>query len=100
MHITVRSAALPQRSWRSSSPDNQKPEYSVEDLAAMAVWLILLRAKRREPYVCERETHMSNNEAAQLTEADLEAIEARCAGSTPAPWRSYVEGRDHTSGSS
>jgi hypothetical protein len=43
---------------------------------------------------------MSNNEAAQLTEADLEAIEARCAGSTPAPWRSYVEGRDHTSGSS
>jgi hypothetical protein len=38
----------------------------------------------------------------QLTEGDeeLDAIRARCDEATPPPWRSLVEGRDHTSGSS
>jgi hypothetical protein len=27
----------------------------------------------------------------------LDAIERRCAAATPGPWKSYVEGRDHTS---
>lgn len=31
---------------------------------------------------------------------DLRAIEQRCAAARPAPWRSIIEGRDHTSGSS
>jgi hypothetical protein len=34
-----------------------------------------------------------------LTEAELRAIRARCDAATPAPWRSYIEGRDHTSAS-
>ncbi len=29
----------------------------------------------------------------------LEAIEQRCKGARKSPWVSYVEGRDHTSGS-
>ncbi len=38
----------------------------------------------------------------QLTEADqeLDEISARCDEATPSPWRSFVEGRDHTGGSS
>jgi hypothetical protein len=37
----------------------------------------------------------------QLTEDDeLDAISARCDEATPPPWRSLVEGRNHTSGSS
>jgi hypothetical protein len=38
----------------------------------------------------------------QLAEADddLDEISARCDEATPPPWRSFVEGRDHTSGSS
>ena len=35
-----------------------------------------------------------------LTEAGLEAIEARVKACTPGPWFSYIEGRDHTSGDS
>ncbi len=35
-----------------------------------------------------------------LTDEDIEAIRARCAAATSGPWRSYVEGRDHTSGDS
>lgn len=31
---------------------------------------------------------------------DIDAIRARCGGATRGPWRSYVEGRDHLSGSS
>ena len=30
----------------------------------------------------------------------LAAIERRCDEATPGPWKSYVEGRDHTSGGS
>jgi hypothetical protein len=30
----------------------------------------------------------------------LDEIERRCAAATPGPWKSYVEGRDHTSGDS
>jgi len=36
----------------------------------------------------------------EFTDKDLEAIRARCEAASPAPWVSYVEGRDHTSGSS
>lgn len=35
-----------------------------------------------------------------LTNADLDQIEARLRAATPGPWKSFVEGRDHTSGSS
>jgi hypothetical protein len=31
---------------------------------------------------------------------DLASIEARCDRASPGPWRSMIEGRDHTSGSS
>ncbi len=34
------------------------------------------------------------------TEAELDEIRARCDAATAPPWRSFVEGRDHTSGSS
>ena len=30
---------------------------------------------------------------------DLAAVRQRCAMATPGPWKSYIEGRDHTSGS-
>ena len=33
-----------------------------------------------------------------MTEAELEAIQARCERVTSGPWVSFVEGRDHTSG--
>jgi hypothetical protein len=36
---------------------------------------------------------------ALAAEALLE-IEQRCARATPGPWKSYIEGRDHTSGDS
>jgi hypothetical protein len=35
-----------------------------------------------------------------LTDTELEQIQSRCDAATPGPWKSYVEGRDHTSGSS
>lgn len=35
-----------------------------------------------------------------LTDTYLDEIRARCLASTPGPWRSYIEGRDHESGSS
>lgn len=35
-----------------------------------------------------------------LTDEELEAIARRVAAAQPGPWRSFVEGRDHTSGSS
>lgn len=35
-----------------------------------------------------------------LTDAELDAIEERCAAATPGPWKSFVEGRDHDSGDS
>ena len=31
---------------------------------------------------------------------DMDAIRQRCDRATPGPWKSYVEGRDHDSGSS
>jgi hypothetical protein len=36
----------------------------------------------------------------KLTNADLDEIEARLQAAAPGPWKSFVEGRDHTSGSS
>jgi len=34
----------------------------------------------------------------ELTDAELDAIEARAEASLPGPWEASVEGRDHTSG--
>jgi hypothetical protein len=36
----------------------------------------------------------------ELTNAELDAIEARLRAAAPGPWKSFIEGRDHTSGSS
>jgi hypothetical protein len=35
-----------------------------------------------------------------LSEEELQRIERLCAATTPGPWKSFVEGRDHESGSS
>jgi hypothetical protein len=35
-----------------------------------------------------------------LTDENIQEIRKRCGKATPGPWRSFVEGRDHTSGSS
>ena len=35
-----------------------------------------------------------------ITAAELTAMKRRCAAARPGPWKSYIEGRDHTSGSS
>ena len=40
---------------------------------------------------------MSGKEA--MDPAELEVIRNRCAQATPGPWKSFIEGRDHTSGS-
>lgn len=34
-----------------------------------------------------------------MNSAELDRIEARCQAVTPGPWQSYIEGRDHESGS-
>jgi len=34
-----------------------------------------------------------------MNDEELAAIEARCDAATPGPWKSYIEGRDHDSGS-
>ena len=39
-------------------------------------------------------------EISALSQEDLEEISSRCQGATAGPWTSYVEGRDHESGSS
>ncbi|PPC90066.1 MAG: hypothetical protein CTY34_09140 [Methylobacter sp.] len=41
-----------------------------------------------------------DNNGQFLTDDELESIVSRCNAATPGPWISYVEGRDHTSGSS
>ena len=43
---------------------------------------------------------MNSNEGTRLTTSEIVEIQNRCAGASPGPWRSMVEGRDHTSGSS
>lgn len=35
-----------------------------------------------------------------LSDGELDEMMRRCAAATPGPWRSYLEGRDHTSGDS
>lgn len=35
-----------------------------------------------------------------ISEHELREIIVRCNAASPGPWKSYVEGRDHTSGSS
>lgn len=34
-----------------------------------------------------------------LDESELEIMRERCNAASPGPWRSFIEGRDHTSGS-
>lgn len=34
-----------------------------------------------------------------ITEKELKEIELRCSQAQPAPWKAYIEGRDHESGS-
>ena len=33
------------------------------------------------------------------TDAELDAIDRACNAATPGPWKSFIEGRDHTGGS-
>ncbi len=35
-----------------------------------------------------------------ISDEELEEIRLRCEAATPGPWTSYIEGRDHSSGSS
>ena len=35
-----------------------------------------------------------------MTDEEISQIEGRYAAATPGPWQSFIEGRDHTSGSS
>lgn len=35
-----------------------------------------------------------------ITKQELQEIIRRCNAASPGPWKSYIEGRDHTSGSS
>jgi hypothetical protein len=39
------------------------------------------------------------HENESISDAELDAIEARSNAATPGPWKSYLEGRDHKSGS-
>ena len=34
-----------------------------------------------------------------MTDEEIREIEARCNATTATPWQSFIEGRDHTSGS-
>lgn len=40
-----------------------------------------------------------SKESTGMTDLELKEIQLRCNAATRAPWVSYVEGRDHTSGS-
>ena len=35
-----------------------------------------------------------------MTDQELDHIHARCNRASPGPWKAWIEGRDHTSGSS
>lgn len=39
------------------------------------------------------------SDESEITPEELAAIEERCRRASPGPWRSFIEGRDHTSGS-
>ncbi|RKZ78629.1 MAG: hypothetical protein DRR19_26125 [Candidatus Parabeggiatoa sp. nov. 1] len=43
---------------------------------------------------------IQNEEKNVLTREELKQITERCEKTTPGPWISYIEGREHTSGSS
>jgi hypothetical protein len=43
---------------------------------------------------------MSTSVFEGMSDEELDVIEARIKEATPGPWASFVEGRDHTSGSS
>jgi hypothetical protein len=42
---------------------------------------------------------MDTNTVDSITDAELDQIEARLQNASAGPWKSFVEGRDHTSGS-
>jgi hypothetical protein len=58
----------------------------------------LRRARAGELPVVGRSSEM-REESATISAVELDTIEARCNAATPGPWMSYVEGRDHESGS-
>lgn len=39
------------------------------------------------------------NNINHITDEELQAIQLRCDAATPGPWKSFIEGRDHQSGS-
>ena len=39
-----------------------------------------------------------DDNAPSVSDNDIVEIKKRCEQATPGPWKSYVEGRDHTSG--
>jgi hypothetical protein len=39
------------------------------------------------------------NNTNHITDEELQAIQLRCDAATPGPWKSFIEGRDHQSGS-
>lgn len=41
-----------------------------------------------------------SNQQTPMSDAERDAISRRCDEASPGPWKSFVEGRDHTSGSS
>ena len=53
---------------------------------------------RASLYSDGEESQMPGDDA--LSEAELAEMLSRAKAATPGPWKSYVEGRDHTSGSS
>ena len=40
-----------------------------------------------------------NDEQYMLTEDDIQEIRSRCEAATPGPWKSYLDGSDHSCGS-
>ena len=40
------------------------------------------------------------NQQKALSDSELDEVRDRCAAASPGPWRSFIEGRDHVSGSS
>ena len=43
---------------------------------------------------------LGDEDLTSISDTELAEIEQRCAAATPGPWRAFVEGRDHESGSS
>ena len=68
--------------------------------AVLAMNCVLASAESRRGRPLNAIVSHQGNSVAEITPEELEAMSARCAAATPGPWQSFVEGRDHTSGSS